>query len=227
MITKDILLVLTYLVGAGELALAIFFWVTHSKNEIRKVMALLSLSTGVWVILSGLTSYVPYSTTGYYEMAALYALGALLVTAIVHLGIVFPFPMFRFDRLHAFLIYLPVVLISYILFFSKTIVLTFNGSATWSGSITGGPLYTLYNLYLLLAYVLALVILAYRARKLDGLHRQNLTIMFWSFVLGGLPGVISYLVIPIVTGVLGYNSLVGVIPTAIWIGGTCYILLKK
>jgi len=47
---KTLLLTLTYLVGIGELILAGYFWKTHSGSEIRKVMGMLSMVTGLWVL---------------------------------------------------------------------------------------------------------------------------------------------------------------------------------
>jgi hypothetical protein len=225
--TKTILLTLTYLVGAGELILAIFFWVTHSKNEIRKVMALLAFSTGMWVILSGITSYVPYSTLGHYEMALLYISGALLLTALLHLSLIMPYPFIRIDRLHVFLMYFPSVLLSYILIFSRTIVESFDGSSTWAGVVIGGPLYSLYNIYSFLLFTLAISIIFFRIQRLDGLHKKNMQIVVWSVLLGGLPAVVLFLILPIFTPSININSLFGVIPSAVWVGGTTYIIIKK
>lgn len=227
MITKNILLTLTYLVGAGELILAIYFWVTNSKNEIRRVVSLLALSTGMWVILGAVTSYVPYSTTGHYLMALDYIFGLSLLTILVHLVLIMPFPVARIDRFHIGLLYFPVVLFSYILLFSRTIVYSFQGSPTESGTITGGPLFGLYNIYLLLLFALAVIVAFVRIRKLDGLHRSNMTIFIWSVILGGSPGIFFYLVLPTFASHIAFNTLFGVIPSVIWIGGTTYIALKK
>lgn len=227
MTEKYILLTLTYLVGAGELALAIFFWVTHSKSEIRKVMALLAFSTGVWAMLSAATSYVPYSVFGYFEMALVYIFGALLMTALLHLSLITPYPFVRLDKLHTFLIYFPLSFLSYSLLFSRTVVKSFTGSPTWAGLVIGGPLYSLYNIYFFLVFILAIGIIFFRLRRFDGLHKQNMRIFIWSVILGGLPGVVLFLILPSFIPDLNVNPLLGVIPSVIWVGGTTYIVLKK
>ncbi len=224
---KIFLLTLTYLVGTGELILALYFWINNSKNEIRKVMALLSFSTGMWVVLGAVTSYVPYSTFGYYEMTLVYIFGALLLTALLHLSLIMPYPLFLFDKLHAFLIYFPLMFLSYALLFSRTIVQSFTGSSTWAGIVIGGPLYTMYNVYLFLLFVLAIGIITFRIQRLDGFQKQNMRIFVWSIVLGGLPAVILFLILPNFIPDLNVNGLLGVIPSAIWVGGTTYIVMRK
>lgn len=227
MITKDILLVLTYLVGAGELALAIFFWVTRSGNEIRKVMALLSLSTSIWVVFSGLTSYVVQNPVTTIYMKIVFAAGIFLVTALLHLTLVWPFQVTRLDKLHGWLLYAPAVLFSVISFVSNTIVVGFTGSPTDSGRILPGPLYNAYNICVFGIYLVAVILLFARQRKMDGIHRKNLRLIFWSVVIGGMPAVIIDLIIPIVTVGVYPNANYGAISTIAWLGATTYIVLKR
>ncbi len=224
---KFFLLSITYLVGILELILGIFFWVTNSKNEIRKVMALLAFSTGIWVVLSGVTSYVPYSRLGHYEIAIVYIFGALLLTALLHLTLIMPYPFFRFDKLHILLLYFPLTFLSYALLFSRTIVESFTGSPTWAGIIFGGPLFSMYNIYLFFLFVLSTGIIFYRLPKLDGVHKQNMKILVWSVILGGLPGIILLLILPTFLPELDINPLLGVIPSAIWVGGVAYIVTRR
>ncbi|GEM_PF-5917806 len=224
---KTFLLTATYLVGIGELALAVFFWVTHSKSEIRKVMALLAFSTGMWVILSALTSYVSYSELGKYQVALVYVFGLVLLTCLVHLTLIFPFRLIHLDRFHVFLMYVPVIIFSYISLATSLIVLTFTGDPNNVGDIVGGPLYGLYNIYAFILFIASIIILITRARKLDGLHRKNIQIFGWSVFLGGLPGVIFYLLIPTFSPQIIINSLFGVLSSLIWVSGTTYIINRR
>lgn len=224
---KTLLLTITYLAGTGELMLAIYFFVTNSKNEIRRVMALLSFSTGIWSILSAATSYSPYSTMGFYGVAGSYFFGALLVIASIHLSIVMPYPPFRFDTLHAWLLYLPVAIFGYIIFFSKTIVASFSGTSEWSGVIIGGPLFGLYNIYFLINFLLVLGMFSYRLRNTEGVYKRNIRVILWAYVLGGLPAAVQYFFIATINPDANLNTLVGVVPTVLWVGGVSYILLKK
>lgn len=144
---KTLLLTLTYLVGIGELILAIYFWVTNSKNEIRKVMALLALSTGIWVITSGLTLCVSQTPITTFFMQLVFVSGALLITALLHLSLIFPNKLIQLDPLHGWLLYGPAIVFTLIMFVSDSIVMGFTGSVTDVGRIIPGPLYSLYNLY--------------------------------------------------------------------------------
>lgn len=224
---KTLLLTLTYAVGIGELILGVYFWVTHSKSEIRRVMALLAFSTGTWVILSAVTSYVPYTAIGRYEMASVYILGSLLLTALLHLTLIFPFPIMRLDKLHILLLYLPLAIFSYILLTTNLIVNSFIGNTNWAGTVIGGPLFDLYNIYSILLFIVSIGVLTNRLGKLDGIHKKNIQIFAWSVILGGLPGVIFYLLLPTFYPQIVVNSLIGALSSAIWVGGTTYIVLRK
>lgn len=227
MITKDILLTLTYLVGVGELVLAIFFWVTNSKNEIRKVMALLAFSTSIWVITSGLTSYVSQTPVTTFFMRVVFLSGVLLITALLHLTLIYPLQITRLDKIHGWLLYAPAILFSVISFTSNTIVSGFSGSATDSGRIIPGPLYNAYNIYVFGVYLLAVVILFIRRRRSDGIHRTNLSLIFWSVVIGGIPAVIIDLLIPVFSKGIYPNANYGAISTIVWLGATTYIVSRK
>lgn len=224
---KIVLLSLTYLVGAGELILATYFWVTNSKNEIRRVMALLAFATGVWVVMSGLTSYVPQTPITTIYMRFVFAAGVLLVTALLHLTLVYPFPIVRLDRLHAWLLYVPAIFISFVSFTSNAIVAGFTGSVTDSGRIIPGPLYNSYNVYVFLVFLAAIILLAYRWQKSDGMHRKNLQLLFWSIVIGGMPGVVIDLLIPVLSKGVYPNADYGAISTVLWVGATTYIISAK
>ena len=224
---KTLLLFSTYIIGIGEILLGIYFLYTNSKNEIRRVISLFAFSTGIWAILSGITSYTAYSALGRIEIAGVYFFGALLLMAILHLSFIMPYPLIRFDKWHAFLFYLPLLFLAYILFFSRTIILSFEGSTSWAGIIIGGPLFGLYNIISFFIFTSAVITLFYRANKLDGIHKKNLKLVAWSILLGGLPGSIIFFIISTFFPSFYINSLIGVLPSVIWIGVTTYIVLKK
>lgn len=223
---KEIVLTSCYVIAACELVLGFYFLATNSKIEIRKVMALLSFSTAIWVALSAVTSYHPYSSIGYFETAILFLSASVLITAILHFSLIYPFKLFRFDRLHVFLLYLPTVLFGWNLFFSRTIVSTFYGSPTDPGGVVGGPLYVQYNVYLAVIYLVAMTILVYRIIHSAGYFKKALSLVLSSFIFGGLPGVIFYLIVPSFSSGVTANPFIGVIPTIIWVGVTSYIVIK-
>lgn len=224
---KTILLILTYAVGIGELILAIYFWVTNSKSEIRRVMALLAFSTGIWVITSGLTSYVEQNSVTTAFMRIVFLSGALLITALLHLTLVYPTQMAKLDRFHGWLLYLPAIIFGIISLTSNTIVNGFTGSATNSGRIIPGPLYNLYNIFVLGVYILSCVLLYVRKLRADGIHRKNLNLIFWAVVIGGIPAVVVDLIIPIVSKGVYHNASYGAISTVIWLGVMTYIVRRK
>lgn len=223
---KNILLSLTYLVGIGELILATFFWVTHSKNEIRKVMALLAFSTGMWVILSAIFAYRVTDQTSLIISQIIYVFGVLLVTSFIHLSLIYPFPLVRLDRYHGVLLYLPALIFSVISVTSKAIIQSTTGDTNVAGDIVGGPVYPMYNAYLSIVYLLGIIFLVLQRRRMDGFHRRNLGIVIWSFILGGLPAVYLDLLTPFFH-LPNPNYLVGNLASGIWLGATAYIVLRK
>ncbi len=221
---KTILLTATYLVGAGELALAIFFWVTHSKSEIRKVMALLAFSTSVWSITNAMTSYVNPSKLVDIALGLIFVAGVFIVTILIHFTLIFPFRLFLLDRLHFFLLYLPAFIFSLTASFTKTIVSSYMVALDNPGFVNKGPLFVLYEVYISVLFLTALMILSKRIKKLDGLHKKNTKIVFWSILVGGTPAIIFNLWF-VFFGIL-VNPLVPVLFGLAWVGGTTWILLK-
>lgn len=168
MIEKYILLSLTYLVGIGELILAIFFWVTRSGNEIRKVMALLAFSTGAWVITSAISSYRAQTPLTTFDTSLIFVFGVFLLSSLLHLVVIYPYPIYRFDWLHLVLFYTPATLFSVAAFIPKLILAGFTGGPQNPGVIFPGPLYNLYNVYLLVLFVIVVAVLINRRKNSTG-----------------------------------------------------------
>ncbi|MFH0829027.1 MAG: hypothetical protein V1907_02515 [Candidatus Kerfeldbacteria bacterium] len=224
---KTFLLTATYLIGVGELILAVYFWITRSGNTTRKVMVLLTFSTGMWVVLTAATSYVGETTLTILFMKLVFVFGILLMTALLHLILVFPSPLFRVDAFHVILLYIPTGIFSAISLSSKAIVEGFTGSSTISGIIIPGPVYNTYNIFLCLPYLAGLVVLYYRRNKLDGVIRANVSILFWSIVFGGAPAVVIDLIIPIAFPTLYINTLWANLATVIWLGAITYVVRRR
>jgi len=222
---KTVLVSLTYLIGIGELFLAMYFWATNSKNEIRRVMAALALTTGTWVILGALLAYhIPSNVTTYY-LAGTYTLGVFVVTLVFHLAVLYPNLVFRFDFFHRILLYVPALIFSFASLTSSAIVSGFSSSSQEVGTVAGGPAYVVYNLYLTLLFLASLGIIRYKIGRSDGINRKNLKLVLVSIFLGGLPSVLIDLVFPLLG--IQVNYLLGVISTLFWLGFTSYIILKK
>jgi len=223
--TKIILLTLTYLAGIGELLLAIFFWKTNSKNEIRRLMALMSLVVSIWAFSNALSAYSNPGPIVTFFIATLYVAGILLVTLIFHFSIVFPHKIFYFDRFHALLLYLPAAIITYIEIFSKTILAGYTIAPDNPGFMIPGPLFGLYNFCLAIFFLASLCLLFYKYKKTDGINRKNLQIVFWSIFIGGAPAI--FINIWAVFSAAQINALIPVVFTLFWVLLTTYIIFRK
>lgn len=192
-------------------------------------MSLLAFCTGMWVVTSALGAYVNPSAFTSFTLSLVYVFGALLITALLHLTIVFPYPFVRFDKLHAILLYLPAIIFSLIALVTKTIVKDYIVNPSIPGVIVSGPLHHLYNYFVLGFFLLSLMILFLRISRTDGIHRQNVKVVFWSIFLGGSLPVWVDLLIPnfFPQMYVQTNFLYGNIATVVWLGLTSYIVLKK
>lgn len=225
--TKTILLTLTYLVGAGELILAVYFWATNSKSEIRRVMALMAFFTGIWVVSSGLTAYIGQNTVTTVYMQIVFVSALFMITALLHVTLIYPTHYLIKDRIHGWLLYVPAMLFSWIMLSSNTIVTGFTGSAIDSGRVIPGPLYSEYNMYIFGLYLLTIILLFVRQRNADGDHKKNILLILYAVGIGAIPAVLIDLIIPVITASIFPNALYGAISTVVWLGAITYILRRR
>lgn len=222
---KTPLLTLTYLVGIGELILAVFFWMTRGNNQVRRVICLIAFSLGVWVLLNALTAYQNPSKAIDFASSFIYLSVVVFVTAAVHFALLFPIPFVRLDRLHVFLLYLPASLSIYPIFFTRTIVRGYVLNPSISGYSLPGPLYGEFSTFLTVVLIITLWLLARQVMRTDGVLRRNATIVFWSLLVP-IVGGIGYNLPHELRGT-EYNSLVAPLLTSFWVILTSYIVLRK
>lgn len=224
---KTLLLSATYVVGVGELFLAWYFWKTNSGSEIRKVMSLFALSLGTWVTTSALTSYRNLDIVVEVFTPIAFVFGMLIVFALLHISLIFPYPITRMDRIGKLFLYVPCLIFLVILTTTDTVVNGYVSTVNDPGRVTPGPLYILYNYIILFYYALSLVILFYRFNKSDGTHKRILKIFTYSILFGGLPAVLLDLVIPIFFPNVLPNILLANLATGVWLGVTSLVVFRK
>lgn len=222
---KTILLTLTYLVGAGELILAIYFWVTNSKNEIRRVMALLAFSTGMWAITNALTAYVNPSRFVTFSLYLLFICGIISVTLLLYLIIIFPFRRIIFNKLHTILLFLPAVLIIIILLSSTTIIEGYSVTTETPGWVIGGSLFPHYQIIVGLTYITSLIINIYKIKVTEGPTKNNLKLFLFGAFFAAVPAIFLNIWASFISNQI--NPLLVVLPSAVWLGTTTYTVLKK
>ncbi len=223
---KELAIIATYLIGLGEVLLGLFFWKTNGNQIIRKILGFLAIVTGAWVLSTVGAAYTENATAQNLLPRLTYAFGVFMVTAVLLFSLLFPLPIIRIDRFHIFLLFIPAIIFSFEIFGTNTVLNYYVSSSTFQGAWHGGPLFQYYNIYLIALYTLAIGILLYRLRKADVTYRHTLLPVALSFVLGGLPGVINDLIIPLFTG-YAKDPLYGTSATLVWLGVTSYIVLKK
>lgn len=222
---KTFLLAATYLVGIGELILALYFWLTNSKNEIRRVMALVSFFVGIWVLSIASTVAFPDIFHRGLMLDITYLFGSLLTTAVLLLTFVFPYRNTQLNIWHAVFLFVPSFIFSLMLFWSDAIVETYSMSGL-SGEYKEGPIFYVFGIILTLQFITSVYLLLQRMRQATGMHRKLITMMIAGLCLGGLPAVYFNLVSPIWTG-YGTFPFIGTMSTVIWLGLITYAVSKK
>lgn len=220
------LVILTYIAGVGELVLALYFLKTNSGATIRKVMSLLCASTALWVLTSAFVAFRPSTPFVDFMGNIVFFGGATLLTTLVWLVCIYPYPNIRFDALHVMLLYVPVLLFTVILFSTKTILAGTIADSSNVGQTIPGPVYWIYNAYQLVVYLVALCILIFKSRHFSGYNKRNILIILAALVLGGLPGVFLDLIAPFFN-LYNVNYLYGNLASVFWLGGVTYILVAK
>ncbi|MBI2984614.1 MAG: hypothetical protein HYY50_03245 [Candidatus Kerfeldbacteria bacterium] len=221
---KTILLTATYLVGIGELILAVFFWVTHQKQEIRKVMAFLAFFIGAWVVLNALTSYREPSHLVDLLLPWVFIASFFLITALVHVVILFPFPTIRLDGFHRILLYLPAAMLSYSFFISDDFIQGYKLTPDTTGQIIPGDLYSLYIIFFTLALLTSVGLLIQKIRRSDGVHHRHLKKLLSAILIPGVPGLI-FSVFNFGFQV-SYATLIAPVLSGVWLGLVTWIIIQ-
>jgi len=188
-------------------------------------MALLASSTGIWVICNGLTAYTNPSTMVSFFVSLLYVAATIIVAGLFHFSIIFPYKIINFDRFHRYLIYLPVLIFSYIIFFTDEVVNNFSVAPDNPGYIQPGKLHALLIVVISIYFFSAITILYKKMLRADGNNKRNILLTISGVLLGGIPAIAlnSWAVIYNIQ----INPLIAVIFSVFWVGTTSYILIKR
>lgn len=222
---KTFLLVLTYFVGSSELVLGAYFWATNSNNEVRKLMSLMALSTGLWVITNGLASYTNPSVFINVIVDSIFVFAYIFSLSLVYFSFIYPYPIIKIDKLHKSLFLFVGIIYTYLAFFTNTIYSSYTITPSSPGTLNPGPLFIFFQISISITFITAIILLMLRYNKIDGSHKKNLAILITSIFIGGAPAIVLNMLYIIFS--IYVNPLYAVIPSVLWVGGTSYILLRN
>lgn len=216
------LIILTYAISITELVLAGYFWKTNSGNVIRRLMVFMLFSTGLWVGTTAASVYQSPSAFADLFNKLVYVFGVFGLTTLLHFTLLWPIPKPWLIRFKVWIIYTPAVLFTILLLFTNLVVRAFIITPNSYGYIVAGPLLSLYNIYLLILFLAALIVSFSHYSP----PPANTGIVWWSILIGGLPAVLLDLI-----GTswlqIDSNPLIGVLANAVWVGAIVYIITKK
>lgn len=223
---KNILLIIAYFISATELFFAAYFWKTNGGNTVRKIMAALLLATGLWVGNTAITTYRAPGPLVDFLATMVYVISTFSLTLLLHLALIWPVPMKWMSVKRVTSLYIPPVFFGILLLLAKTVVSKNVAASNYYGHSEPGPLFIIYNLYLLALFISAAIVAYRRAYPKINRLSDYAGMFFWSVLFSGLvPATLDLVMVPLFK--MDVNPLFGVIPNVVFIGTIGYIVSRR
>lgn len=222
---KDILLISIYIVSSLEFLFGLYLLKTQSGSNVRKMASAIALTISIWVLLNAFVSYRDSSHTVLVFTQILYFVATLMIIEILHLSLIYPLPLFRLDRVLAFLLYVPLGLFTFLFFRTDQIIRNIVINRNIPGYIIPGESYQLFNGFVSLVFFLVILILLLQIKRSYGHWRKTTIILALGVFFPGLMTLI--LNVWNQASWINYNTLIAPILSIIWLFLMAYIALPE
>ncbi|MEK7637601.1 MAG: histidine kinase N-terminal 7TM domain-containing protein [Patescibacteria group bacterium] len=210
------------LISLAELVLGIFLISRYQRSQAKIWYGLFCIAIAIYVGGNGLG----YLRNNLYIAERVGWVGGILTAIfILPFSFTFPLPRKRFSELWPLVIWPAIIFVPAIL--ATNILLNNNGEISYrlGYSTLKGPYFWamlgLFGVY----WVWALINLFWRRSHSDGIHRWQLNSLLLGIVVSLVVSVTTDIIFPLVTkSTIGY---VGSLFSAVWLGFTAYIILRK
>lgn len=177
-------IIILTLIGLLEIALAVYVLVTYQKTASIVVFALLTFCISGWVLSSGPVLFLQPGSEMFDIVARSAFLFVMLLFCLLYLFVLLhPYPTLDIHKRFIFILFLPVIFFTLLLYGSNSLVVGFANSRY--GDTFYGASFWVYSLYIFFMYLLALVELRLRAKGLDDLHRWQMNMLFFALIASG------------------------------------------
>lgn len=213
------------IIGLLEFILAIFIFIKYQKNAAITAFGFFTLGVSGWVLANGPTLLLPNSNILYDPIIRLAFIFPLFFLNFFYLFVTnYPYPDPQQGRKSLLFIFLPTIVFSLLIFFSRSLVIGFNN--TPKGESNYGPDYWIYSFYLFFIFTFSVFEVILKINKVDGVHKKNLRIFSVAVFVSGLIGFLSHIILPYFLHV-STPVWVGPGSSLIWLVSIGYVLFKK
>lgn len=210
------------LIALAELSLGLFLIFRYQRSPAQMWYGFFCLAISLYVMANGLG----YLRDNFYIAERIGWMGAILTSIfILPFSFSFPLPRKRLSELlllvvWPIVIFVPAILATDILLNDSGIINYREGYQTSQGPYFFA-LVGLFGVY----WLWALINLFWRRSRVDGVHRQQLNMILLGISASLAVSVTTDIIIPLVSkSTIGY---VGSLFSAVWLGFTAYIVLRK
>lgn len=212
------------IIGLGEIALAIYFLTTIGRQNIRVAVGLLCAFTALWVVAGAFIIHQPQGIHDNVLSRSSYFFGPFIIFSLLYFIMNYPYENKAFDKYQVFWMYAVSLVIGLLGLFSHEVVVKFVSDGMRS-YWQNGQLFWLYGGTLTLGYLIVLYFLFKKLRVSTGIIYRRYIAVFVAIIIGGLPGVLFDLFLPMFLGQSIY-PVAGPLSTSIWLGVVSYIVLR-
>jgi hypothetical protein len=211
------------IVGLLELVFAIYLFTRYEKSKSITFFALFALSVSGWVLANSFGIFIPQ---GIFDVIGRMSfLFSSFIFPLLYLFILeHPYPVTNVHSRFIFFTFLPSVIISLIIFFSNSIVQGFIQVSY--GETIYGNLFPCFSLFIICWFLLILAEMFYKRRKLDHLHRWQMSLLLIAIVISGIFGITFTILLPSVFNIR-FAYWLGPASSVIWLGFMWVIIRRK
>ncbi len=154
----------------------------------------------------------------------LYISATMISSSFLLFTYIFPFGIFKLDKIKTALIFAPNIILIFLILFSNEIIESVTVNYSEENTIIFGSLYLAYICYILIYFFLGFWNLFNSYRKSSGLYRAQLRYVFIGFFISANIAFITNLLMPWMEN----TSLnwAGQVSTMLWVGFTTYAILR-
>lgn len=223
-----ILGIILIVIAILEISLAAYLFLTNYKDQIRRWYSFFVLSISIWVGSLGLsfvfTSKDLIVMTGYLP----YVGGMLGVVTLLGFSWVFPLVTKRFTKWQWIALIIPMILFTILIYSPLAPVVQETQMTEWRTN-PKGPSYDLYNAFILVYIIWAVVNLAIKIRTADGIHRWQLKNLLIGVSISAFVVIVANVLLPWLrtSNWEFFESFIGPALSAVWLVFSGYIIFKK
>ena len=213
--------------GLGELAFAIYLFVTNPASRVRLFYALFVFGAALWVLAVGL--FTPDTSENFGRVLDKFAYFGPVVALSFLLAFswYFPFQTRNLGKVEKLIVFVPIVFFGSFIFFTDLVIKSaFTRVINNIATIVFGPLFPFHALFVLVYWTSAIVILLKKRRRSDGLHRWMLDLFLLGIIPSSLIAFVTNLYNPAIQEQFHFWY-IGPLATVMWLLTSTYIVYRN